>query len=78
LRFGDFGVHDSFFDLGGHSLLAVQLANQIEASLQLPCPPGLLFEHPTVAGLALALAERGPVAHRDVPIVALQPYGRGP
>ncbi|RYF76515.1 MAG: hypothetical protein EOO29_22665, partial [Comamonadaceae bacterium] len=78
LRSGEFGVHESFFDLGGHSLMAVQLANQIEASLKLPCPPGLLFEHPTIAGLAQALARRGQAAHRDVPLLALQPYGSEP
>ena len=80
LQTESFGVHDNFFDLGGHSLQAVAVVHRIETELQQPCSLGLLFEHPTVAGLAAALDQPQPGAapRRDQPVALLQPHGTGP
>ncbi len=57
------GIHDGFFDLGGHSLLVTQLASRIRRAFRIDLPLRTLFERPTIAALAEAVAAAG--AHPD-------------
>lgn len=52
----DIGVHDNFFALGGHSLLAAQLTARLNRDFGASLSLRALFDGPTVAQLAAALA----------------------
>lgn len=53
---------DNFFDLGGHSLLAAQMVLRIRQRLGFDVPLRLLFQSPTVQGMARDIDE-----HRQSP-----------
>jgi amino acid adenylation domain-containing protein len=58
LRVEKIGIHDNFFELGGHSLLATQMASRIRTALACSLELKAIFEHPTIAELAVHLLEQ--------------------
>jgi acyl-coenzyme A synthetase/AMP-(fatty) acid ligase/acyl carrier protein len=46
------GIYDNFFELGGHSLMATQVISRLRKAFQSGILLRVLFEIPTVAGLA--------------------------
>jgi len=58
LRVEKVGVHDDFFELGGESLLATQVIFRAREVLQTDLPLQALFENPTIAELATAIAQQ--------------------
>jgi amino acid adenylation domain-containing protein len=50
------GIDDNFLDLGGHSLSASQIISQVIRRFQLALPVQLLFDSPTVAKMAVVIA----------------------
>jgi len=51
------GIHDKFFDLGGHSLAAMRIVSRIIKTFHSELPVKALFESPTVAAMALVIAQ---------------------
>jgi acyl carrier protein len=51
------GIGDNFLDLGGHSLLATQVISRLRELLRVELSLRLMFESPTVAELAEAIAQ---------------------
>jgi nonribosomal peptide synthetase DhbF len=68
-------LRDNFFELGGDSLGAMRLVNAINTQFELNLPMRLLFEHPTIEALALALRFRADKkGHGN--LIPLQPGGQ--
>src|SRR5205814_6259133 len=67
LRLERVGVHDNFFELGGDSILSIQAAARATAA-GLRLGPQDLFQHPTIAQLAL-LAARDTAANEATHVV---------
>lgn len=60
-------LDESFFDLGGHSILATRLIFEIRKTCVVDIPLGLIFQQPTIQGLATAVdrARRGDLLLAD-------------
>ncbi|MEA2693842.1 MAG: hypothetical protein QOJ16_3229, partial [Acidobacteriota bacterium] len=66
------GRHDNFFELGGDSILSLQISSRAHrAGLQLS--PKQIFEHPTIAELAVAVREGASIAAEQGPVVGPVP-----
>lgn len=51
------GIHDNFFELGGHSLIATQVIGRVRQMLHTELLARSVFEAPTIAELAVAIAK---------------------
>jgi len=82
LRVQPVGREDDFFDLGGHSLLVMRVISRVRESFQRGLEARDLFEHRTVAALALQLEDRSDAAvgarlgERTLPISYTAPGAR--
>jgi amino acid adenylation domain-containing protein/FkbH-like protein len=63
------GVHENFFEIGGHSLLATKVIILLRSRLGINVSLRLLFENPTVAGMATALMDTL-LEHAEEPALA--------
>ncbi len=80
LRVPQAGIYDNFFELGGHSLRATQVMSRLREVFQIDVPLRLLFEKPTVAGLAESITQtmKGEHAAPPPPIVSTNFEGLPP
>ena len=62
------GIHDNFFDIGGHSLLAMRAVSRLGAALGAEVTLRMIFEAPTPAALAAAVARLPRHSGRSIPV----------
>jgi len=68
------GIFQNFFELGGHSLKAMQVMSRIQNVLNLELPFRMIFEAPTIAGLAVEIEKRqgGDVQSQEPKLVSVE------
>jgi amino acid adenylation domain-containing protein/non-ribosomal peptide synthase protein (TIGR01720 family) len=78
LSVGDIGIDDNFFELGGDSIISIQLVSRARQA-GLNFTPRDVFQHPTIAGLAVIageLPQPQPIAQGlllgEVPLLPIQ------
>jgi acyl carrier protein len=59
------GATDDLFHLGGHSLKATRILTRINARFGVALPVRVIFDHPTVRGLAARVDEQAARLHGD-------------
>ncbi|MEC4812177.1 MAG: amino acid adenylation domain-containing protein [Scytonema sp. PMC 1069.18] len=59
------GINDNFFELGGHSLLATRVISRVRQTFSVEIAVQRLFESPTIAGLASAIASTQNQSHEE-------------
>jgi amino acid adenylation domain-containing protein len=69
------GIDDNFFVLGGHSLLATKLVGRIRETLGARLPVRMIFQAPTVAGIAELISGNAGVPTTIDPILAIRTQG---
>ena len=57
LKVEHLGIRENFFERGGHSLLATQVIARVRQTMNVDVAIPLLFEHPTIAGMATRIEE---------------------
>lgn len=73
------GIYDDFFQLGGHSLLATQLVSLVRSTFQVELTFKELLRSPTVAGVAVHIAQHkglqadGEYAAAQLPTIVSNP-----
>lgn len=75
LKVDEVGITDNFFELGGHSLMVMQVVARIRKELEVEVPIRVLFEEPTIRGLAKEVDEANAKGIR--PSVPISSFLRG-